>query len=68
MLPELYDRGRLMRELHVSRAFAEAVMRRCPKQHVPGLRKVFVRADDVRALLDENLVDVKIEKPLRSVA
>jgi hypothetical protein len=27
-------------------------MRRCPKVHVPGLRKVYVRRDDVRQLLD----------------
>lgn len=54
-LQGLYDCARLSRELGISRKAAEAIMRRCPKQHVPGLRKVYVRADDVRSLLDENV-------------
>ena len=53
-LPELLDCAKLARELGVTRAAAEAIMRRLPKQHVPGLRKVYVRREDVRALLDEH--------------
>lgn len=54
-LQGLYDCARLARDLGISRAAAEAIMREIPKQHVPGLRKVYVRGADVQALLDENL-------------
>lgn len=53
-LPELLDCRRLAEELGVTRAAAERVMRHLPKQHVPGLRKVYVRREDVQRLLDEN--------------
>jgi hypothetical protein len=56
-LPELHDCASLARHLGVSRAAAEAIMRKLPKQHVPGLRKTYVRAADVRALLDKHQVD-----------
>jgi hypothetical protein len=55
-LAGLYDCARLSRELGISRAAAEAIMRRLPKQTVPGLRKVYVRGADVQALLDEHVV------------
>lgn len=55
-LAGLYDCARLARDLGISRRAAEAIMRRVPKQHVPGLRKVYVRGADVQALLDENVV------------
>lgn len=67
-LEGLYDCARLARELHISRKVADAIMRRCPKQQVPGVRKVYVRAEDVQTVLDENLVDVKIDTPIRRVA
>jgi hypothetical protein len=67
-LEGLYDCARLARDLGISRKAAEAIMRRCDKQHVPGLRKVYVRAGDVQRVLDENLVSVKTESVLRSVA
>lgn len=54
-LPELLDCAAIARELGVSRAAAEAIMRQLPKQTVPGLRKVFVRRADVRALLDQHV-------------
>jgi hypothetical protein len=54
-LEGLYDCARLARELGISRKAAEAIMRRCPKQHVPGLRKTYVRGDHVQELLDENV-------------
>lgn len=61
-LQGLYDCARLVRELGVSRKAAEAIMRRVPKQHVPGLRKVYVRGDDVQRLLDENYVDATVRR------
>jgi hypothetical protein len=51
-LPELLDAKALRLELGVSRAAAEAIMRRIPTVHVEGLRKVYVRRDDVRRYLD----------------
>ncbi|MBI3936374.1 MAG: hypothetical protein HY323_05305 [Betaproteobacteria bacterium] len=52
-LPELVDCAKLMRELGVSRAAAEKIMRQVPKVTPPGLRKVYVRRSDVRQLLDD---------------
>lgn len=54
-LTGLYDCARIVRELGITRAAAEAFMRKLPKQHVPGLRKVYVRGGDLQRLLDENL-------------
>lgn len=51
-LPELLDCKALRAELGVSRAAAEAVMRRLPVVQIEGLRKTFVRRDDVRRYLD----------------
>lgn len=56
-LQGLYDCARLARELGISRAAAERIMRALPKQHVPGLRKVYVRGTDVQTYLDENVRD-----------
>jgi hypothetical protein len=42
-----------MTELNVRRSTAEAIMRRVPKVEIPGLRKVFVRREDVQRLIDE---------------
>lgn len=54
-LTGLYDCARLHRELGISRRAAERIMEQIPKQHVPGLRKVYVRGSDVQRLLDEHL-------------
>lgn len=54
-LQGLYDQARIVRELGVSRAAAQKFMYDLPKQLVPGLRKVYVRGDDLQKLLDENL-------------
>lgn len=54
-LAGLYDCARLARELGISRAASEAIMRAVPKQHVPGLRKVYVRGKDVERYLNENV-------------
>jgi hypothetical protein len=52
-LPELLDVKTLRLELGVSRAAAEAVMRRVPIVSIEGLRKTFVRRADVARYLDE---------------
>jgi hypothetical protein len=54
-LKGLYDVARLSRELGVTRAAAEAIMRELDKQRIPGLRKVYVRGSDVQRKLDEHL-------------
>ena len=53
-LPELLDCAKLARELGITRAAAEAIFRRLPKVHPEGLRKVYVKRDDVRAYLDRS--------------
>jgi hypothetical protein len=52
-LPELLDAKRLRAELGVTRATAEALMRRLPVVQIEGLRKVFVRRSDVARYLEE---------------
>lgn len=54
-LKGLYDCARLARELGISRRAAEAIMRQLPKQHVPNLKKVYVRGGDVQQLLDQHV-------------
>jgi hypothetical protein len=51
-LPELLDSRRLQRELGVTRAAAEAIMRRLPVVQIEGLRKTYVRRSDVGAYLE----------------
>ncbi len=51
-LPELLDAKKLQTELGVTRAAAEAIMRRLPVVQVEEFRKVYVRRGDVRAYLD----------------
>jgi hypothetical protein len=53
-LPELLDVKALRAELGVTRAAAEAIMRRLPVVQLPGLRKVYVRRSDVVWLLEES--------------
>ena len=52
-LPELLDSRALQAELSITRAAAESLMRRIPTVHVEGLRKVYVRRDDVCRYLEE---------------
>jgi hypothetical protein len=52
-LPELLDVKALRAELGITRAAAEAIMRRLPVVQFEGLRKVYVRREDVRRLLEE---------------
>ena len=51
-LPELLDVAALRAELGVSRAAAEAIMRRLPIVAIEDLRKTYVRRDDVRRYLE----------------
>jgi hypothetical protein len=53
-LPELLDAKHLAAELAVTRASAEALMRRLPIVQIEGLRKTFVRRSDVAAYLEEH--------------
>ena len=52
-LPELLDCKALRVELGITRAAAEAIMRRLPVVQIEGLRKTFVRREDVHRYLDE---------------
>jgi hypothetical protein len=56
-LPELLDARHLAAELGVTRAAAEAIMRRLPVVSIEGLRKVYVRRDDVHRYLEERTFD-----------
>ena len=51
-LPELLDAKGLQAELGVTRAVAEKLMRQLPVVTFPGIRKVFVRREDVRRYLE----------------
>lgn len=51
-LPQLLDCKRLMAELGVTRAAAESIMRQLPVVQFDELRKVYVKRDDVAALID----------------
>jgi hypothetical protein len=51
-LPKLLDAKRLQAELGVTRAAAEAIMRRLPVVQIEDLRKVYVRRSDVVAYLE----------------
>jgi hypothetical protein len=51
-LPELLDAKALQAELGVTRAAAEAIMRRLPVVVVEDLRKTYVKRADVAAYLE----------------
>ena len=51
-LPALVDVKALQAELGITRAAAEKIMRQLPIVQFEDLRKVFVRRDDVRALIE----------------
>jgi len=56
-LPRLIDLRGISEELGVTRAAAEKIMRQVPKIHVPGLRKVYVRRDDILRMIEEGTRD-----------
>jgi hypothetical protein len=51
-LPQLLDAKALQAEMGITRAAAEALMRRVPTVSIEGLRKVYVRRSDVAAYLE----------------
>ena len=53
-LPELLDAKKLRDELGVTRAAAEAIMRKLEVVEVDGLRKVFVKRADVAHLIEQS--------------
>lgn len=53
LLPRLIDQRGISEELGVTRAAAEKIMRQVPKIHFPGLRKVYVKRDDVVRVIEE---------------
>jgi hypothetical protein len=61
-LPELLDCKGLMAETGLTRAGAEALMRRVPVVQIEGLRKVYVRRSDVAAYVDAHTFE-KTEVP-----
>lgn len=52
-LPELVDRATLMREMRLSKATADAIIREVGVVTIPGLRKTLVNRDAVAAKLEE---------------
>ena len=61
-LPDLLDAKRLQAELNITRAAAEAIMRRLPVVQIEGLRKTYVRRGDVAAYLEARTFE-KTEVP-----
>jgi hypothetical protein len=53
-LPPLLDAKQLQAELGVTRAAAEAIMRQLEVVQFEGLRKVYVRRQDVAALIEQS--------------
>jgi hypothetical protein len=51
-LPQLLDAKGLQRELGITRAAAEAIMRAVPTVTIPDLRKTYCRRSDVARLLE----------------
>ena len=53
-LPQLLDCRALRTELGISRSAAEAIMRRLPIVQIEGLRKTFVKREDVVRYLEQH--------------
>jgi hypothetical protein len=53
-LPELLDAKALQRELGITRAAAEKIMRQLPSVQIAGLRKSYCKRSDVEALLERS--------------
>lgn len=62
-LPALLDVKQLRAELGVTRAAAEAIIRHLPVVQIEGLRKTYVRRDDVARYLEQRTF-AKSEVPL----
>lgn len=57
VLPELLDAKKLQTELGVTRAVAEKLMRRLPLVVFEDVRKVYVRRQDVAALIYSSTIE-----------
>lgn len=55
-LPNLLDCARVMQETGVTRSVAESIMRKLPNIELApaGIRKVYVRRDDLHAFLEKH--------------
>lgn len=53
-LPNLLDCRGIQDELGVTKAAAEKIMRQLPVVQIDGLRKVYVRREDVHRLIEES--------------
>lgn len=51
-LPGLIDRGGLVSELGISHAMADAIFRLLPVIRLPGVRRAWVKREDVKRALD----------------
>ncbi len=61
-LPQLLDCKALRCELGVTRAAAEAIMRKVPVVEIDGLRKTYVRRDDVELYLESRTVSAEARR------
>ena len=61
-LPQLLDCKAIRCELGVTRAAAEHIMRRIPVVEIDGLRKVYVRRDDLQRYIDSQTVSVEARR------
>lgn len=53
-LPQLLDCRALMAELGIKQSAALAIMRQLPKVEPKGVRKVYVKREDVERFLDDS--------------
>lgn len=53
-LPRLMSTRQIMDECGVTRATAEAIIRRCRKVEIPQHRRLLVRRDDVLRVIEDN--------------
>lgn len=53
-LPALMDVACVVRETGIKKATAEKVMRQCPVVQFPGVRKVFVKREDLDAWIRQH--------------
>jgi hypothetical protein len=62
----LMDCRTIIEELGVSRSSAEWIMRAVPKVEFKGLRKCYVKREDIERLIADSTVDIYAQPPVRS--
>ncbi len=62
-LPALVDRKQLAAETGLTRAGVDAIFQTVPVVIIPGVRKVWVRREDVARLLAEHTFDGSAVRP-----